>query len=73
MPTLVLEITMFISIAKALRSPAGKKPIELCLGQHLLIIMTCWGIGSFSHHSNITYLSIGYDYDSNFTQEANKA
>lgn len=57
MPTLVLALTMFISIAKALRSPAGKKPIELCLGQHLLITMTCWGTGPFNHRINITYPS----------------
>lgn len=42
---LVSELTMLISIAKALRGPSGKKPGELCLGQHLLIIMISWGDG----------------------------
>lgn len=65
----ILEITMFFTIVKALRSLAGKKPGKLCLGQQLLTIMTSWGIESFNHHIN----SDGYDYDFNFTEEETKA
>lgn len=67
---MALESTTLVSTVKALRSPAGRKPAELCLGQYLLVIKTSWGIDSFNHHINSKK---GYDYDFNFTEEQTKA